>query len=136
METVAPHAGAWIETGCLLSSDTTVRESHPTRVRGLKLVLLTRAGASCPVAPHAGAWIETIYIAVLGGADAVAPHAGAWIETTATFPPTLPSRPSHPTRVRGLKRNIPGNVLIRKPVAPHAGAWIETVFARRAGIRM
>ena len=68
METVAPHAGAWIET-----------------------LVITSATTGASVAPHAGAWIETIYIAVLGGADAdVAPHAGAWIETS----PARTSRPA------------------------------------------
>ena len=58
METVAPHAGAWIETPL---SDDDIR----------KLL----------VAPHAGAWIETrVQIFKLLNFY-VAPHAGAWIET-------------------------------------------------------
>ena len=40
METVAPHAGAWIET-C------------PSMIR---------AAAPASVAPHAGAWIETLIL--------------------------------------------------------------------------
>ena len=56
---VAPHAGAWIETG----------ELPPF-------------GRAIHVAPHAGAWIET-YITTQGNVrgGVVAPHAGAWIET-------------------------------------------------------
>src|SRR5689334_7250774 len=55
---VAPHAGAWIETpGDTLS--TSERE----------------------VAPHAGAWIETSVSSLSMRLTDVAPHAGAWIET-------------------------------------------------------
>ena len=55
---VAPHAGAWIETHYLCSLARTSR-----------------------VAPHAGAWIETNHLEHQYYPDAVAPHAGAWIET-------------------------------------------------------
>ena len=33
---------------------------------------------------------------------------------------------SHPTRVRGLKRDLPMGCQKVVKVAPHAGAWIET----------
>jgi hypothetical protein len=55
---VAPHAGAWIETG----------DGAATGIMGC-------------VAPHAGAWIETQKRAQSLIAYDVAPHAGAWIET-------------------------------------------------------
>jgi hypothetical protein len=58
MYAVAPHAGAWIETGPMSA--------------------LTRGGR---VAPHAGAWIETGGDAASAASKEVAPHAGAWIET-------------------------------------------------------
>ena len=57
-DTVAPHAGAWIET-----------QANPLPVR-----------FRC-VAPHAGAWIETVTLRRISDSIAVAPHAGAWIET-------------------------------------------------------
>ena len=57
---VAPHAGAWIETGGDMAWD-----------------------GSWIVAPHAGAWIETYCFKSLHGPEIVAPHAGAWIETRA-----------------------------------------------------
>ncbi len=38
---VAPHAGAWIETGKRLDSQM-ARGSHPMRVRGLKLLCALR----------------------------------------------------------------------------------------------
>jgi len=56
---VAPHAGAWIETG----------------LEGLLRSTLI------PVAPHAGAWIETHASGSPFADVPVAPHAGAWIET-------------------------------------------------------
>ncbi len=59
--TVAPHAGAWIETR---------RRLLPKSVR--------------LVAPHAGAWIETWPLTSTATAILVAPHAGAWIETFET----------------------------------------------------
>ena len=99
---VAPHAGAWIETAM----------SAWTRVR---LVVAPHAGAwietvgtwerlmVLSVAPHAGAWIETWFKDYRGYRHwTVAPHAGAWIETEVR---TREGRIwlSHPMRVRGLK---------------------------------
>ena len=55
------------------------RTSHPTRVRGLKLVL-SSSDLSYRVAPYTGAWIEMC------------------IRARLSFSPL-----SHPTRVRGLK---------------------------------
>ena len=57
---VAPHAGAWIET---MSAGAMV-------------------GASF-VAPHVGAWIETTVSEFAKTIGWVAPHVGAWIETMA-----------------------------------------------------
>ena len=59
------------------------------------------------VAPHAGAWIETIPPTTFVKQMNVAPHAGAWIETP-FCPRRGRSRPSPPTRGRGLKPN-PGS---------------------------
>jgi len=53
--TVAPHAGAWIET---IDNAFNLKIFHPMRARGLKppaSLLPCRP----QVAPHAGAWIET-----------------------------------------------------------------------------
>ena len=55
---VAPHAGAWIETGNSPYFVIDV-ESRPMRARGLKQMRLDRLWADSLVAPHAGAWIET-----------------------------------------------------------------------------
>ena len=66
----------------LVNSTETHQMSHPTRVRGLKLVRILGICLFPGVAPHAGAWIETALVpdeeVIL---EAVAPHAGAWIET-------------------------------------------------------
>ena len=101
------------------------RESHPTRVRGLKALIFVRpqlihvvaphAGAwiersmrsisssnTCRVAPHAGAWIESLVDGDFEPNMHVAPHAGAWIESRRRASRPHPE-PSHPTRVRGLK---------------------------------
>ena len=72
-------------------------------MRGLKLVDTTRHRSSC-VAPHTGAWIET--------------------SVKAAF---MASIQSHPTRVRGLKRQKPVYTRHHHGVAPHTGAWIETL---------
>ncbi len=56
--TVAPRAGAWIETSSLWVCTW-----------------------SSLVAPRAGAWIETGNEVKSGGIGDVAPRAGAWIET-------------------------------------------------------
>ena len=55
---VAPRAGAWIET------------------RDVRIAKITEA-----VAPRAGAWIETFIRCSPPIAARVAPRAGAWIET-------------------------------------------------------
>ena len=129
--------------------------SHPTRVRGLKLFALQKAGKG-KVAPHAGAWIETpcrrlaeeearshptrvrglkhVPQKTVVCVRRVAPHAGAWIETLSSLTAAAGSRMSHPTRVRGLKRKALAPRKIRYYlVAPHAGAWIETSDAQSAG---
>ena len=54
---VAPHTGAWIETVTDMGQ-TFDGESHPTRVRGLKLCDVD-SGIDRGVAPHTGAWMTT-----------------------------------------------------------------------------
>ena len=79
---VAPYVGAWIETKVLSlyvanlkSHPTWVRglkllklilqkvmlRSHPTWVRGLKQSALHLLNMLSPVAPYVGAWIETFF---------------------------------------------------------------------------
>ena len=52
---VAPHAGAWIETKALQMPGHLCIESHPTRVRGLKLAGHDVERVAHAVAPHTGA---------------------------------------------------------------------------------
>ena len=55
---VAPYVGAWIETfkTYLLTHG---YRSHPTWVRGLKLISRLSNSDARKVAPYVGAWIET-----------------------------------------------------------------------------
>lgn len=57
-ETVAPHAGAWIETLMISLMRNSVNVSRPTWARGLKQLRIGPAAAADDVVPHAGAWIE------------------------------------------------------------------------------
>ena len=75
--------------------------SHPTRVRGLKFVVVV-IGHKVKVAPYTGAWIEIV------------------------FKKSVQSDlPSHPTRVRGLKFQNEQGMFFQGLVAPYTGAWIE-----------
>ena len=78
--TVAPYAGAWIET----------------RICPCPRPAIT-------VAPYAGAWIETVKLVQTEAVMTVAPYAGAWIETGGACPRFFSSLGSLPTRERGLK---------------------------------
>ena len=100
--TVAPRAGAWIETDFVRQLTINGIKSHPVRVRGLKLSaarwysdhdlshpvrvrglkqIFRIVRADVLVAPRAGAWIETADCLVRICCHLVAPRAGAWIET-------------------------------------------------------
>jgi len=79
--TVAPHAGAWIETLNRSNLDSILTASRLMQARGLKPDASLFNAIFAPVAPHAGAWIETYLKMAAGIASVVAPHAGAWIET-------------------------------------------------------
>ena len=55
------------------------------------------------VAPFTGAWIEIIGVPCLYLRRLVAPFTGAWIEIGSGKTGHRWQRPSHPSRVRGLK---------------------------------
>ena len=99
---VAPPAGAWIETAVLPTAPP-LRMSPLPQGRGLKRLTTGHVALEMCVAPPAGAWIETDFRLYHLSIDIVAPPAGAWIETAQT-------NPAQPDRL----------------VAPPAGAWIET----------
>ena len=79
---VAPYAGAWIETNSIAVRSVFMPMSHPTRVRGLKRLTGKQVQFKAMVAPYAGAWIETRNYRKSSPTGNVAPYAGAWIETT------------------------------------------------------
>src|SRR6056297_697380 len=101
VNSVAPLAGAWIETECD-GNKKFFKESHPSRVRGLKLWpclrLLNKKGSH----PSRVRGLKRVEVTT-ACAVFVAPLAGAWIETRAS-PMKLFVCRSHPSRVRGLKR--------------------------------
>ena len=82
METVAPHAGAWIETVQLAQLRVLSRPSHPTRVRGLKLDMEIELYSSKQSHPTRVRGLKLTPNYAGGLYDRVAPHAGAWIETS------------------------------------------------------
>ncbi len=119
--------------------------SHPTWVRGLKLIDGCTRRVIVTVAPHVGAWIEMFSSIGSNTIRKVAPHVGAWIEMIIICALCARSR-SHPTWVRGLKYPHPEDFRTyfrshptwvrglksanpqegaKYPVAPHVGAWIE-----------
>ena len=79
-----------------------LKESLPSRERGLKLYCVSASKKERCVAPLAGAWIEIALMENKYKIDTVAPLAGAWIEIDCTK-----------------------SVTIIPYVAPLAGAWIE-----------
>ena len=77
--------------------------SHPTWVRGLKLINILKLRKLKHVAPYVGAWIETLI----------------FVHSFKIFG-------SHPTWVRGLKPVAGNDKYKTLDVAPYVGAWIET----------
>ncbi len=87
MSAVAPHAGAWIETG-LQQTECQVLSSPPMRGRGLKprrTDILRMTGGSPPMR---GRGLKLHTIESVPRESLVAPHAGAWIETPSARPHT------------------------------------------------
>ena len=78
IDTVAPHAGAWIEI-VTPNPATDIATSPLTQGRGLKYITADNI-SFFHVAPHAGAWIEIPLLLSVCLGIVVAPHAGAWIE--------------------------------------------------------
>ena len=81
METVAPHAGAWIETWHWRPVPAAVSKSHPTRVRGLKQEDAGRRPVAIASHPTRVRGLKLQRVEVMAIGTTVAPHAGAWIET-------------------------------------------------------
>ena len=79
------------------------KQSHPSRVRGLKYWRLCRPLKGRVVAPFTGAWIEMSSAAFPMSSKDVAPFTGAWIE--------IQDADQHQMELA--------------LVAPFTGAWIE-----------
>ena len=92
---VAPYAGAWIETRSTTGGIT-----------------------STSVAPYAGAWIETMVLENMAKSPMSPPTRGAWIETRFDMH-TAAHTMSPPTRGRGLKLEIRAVVVPNRYVAPY-----------------
>ena len=147
-DVVAPHAGAWIETGVPEIRGDKGAASRLTQARGLKRVVLTHHALGLAVAPHAGAWIETwcrptkrgrtvasrltqarglkpgdVYAAALVQVSRLTQARGLKHRQSGVID-ALPA--SRLTQARGLKHPRPVGRHANLQVAPHAGAWIET----------
>ena len=109
----------------MLSSMLQATLSHPTRVRGLKLCHRAAREYNVESHPTRVRGLKLHYIHLLLFDCLVAPHAGAWIETWRPWLLSVSRSGSHPTRVRGLKLMLVSNLAVALCVAPHAGAWIE-----------
>ena len=127
---VAPHAGAWIEI-CRFGAAGPCGSSHPTRVRGLKLSIYLTLLLQPRSHPTRVRGLKYLPDTAFDTRYSVAPHAGAWIEIPPT-PHPYRCAASHPTRVRGLKSCPPLRHFRAVGVAPHAGAWIEIWMHRKA----
>ena len=147
---VASYMGAWIETSKLGISRTATVKSHPTWVRGLKLIkqiwmrtlmlshptwvrglkhrLWFRSYQRQCVASYMGAWIETLLQKVRYPSWHVASYMGAWIETCffESNAKSCSGRILH--GCVDWNSAISDNYRYRKQVASYMGAWIETKF--------
>ncbi len=123
---VAPRAGAWIET-LRTTTDGTDWTSPPARGRGLKPYLTLARLLKIDVAPRAGAWIETVSQVNGQVKSQLSPPArGRGLKRHRDDVRRGRRVPSPPARGRGLKRSTLPAVADSICVAPRAGAWIET----------
>ena len=103
-----------------------LEKSHPSRVRGLKLVLFVRMALRCCVAPFTGAWIEISLISsLLSKVLKSHPSRVRGLKFMVFIAPDAIGAPSHPSRVRGLKSSPTVEEIMVLEVAPFTGAWIE-----------
>ena len=152
---VAPYVGAWIETNAFSRYHKSIM-SHPTWVRGLKLLItafweavkkshptwvrgLKQAGCTSgyyQAASHP-TWVRGLkqrFHRFMVEELMVAPYVGAWIETGSRLR-SRENDKSHPTWVRGLKLYLCQYSYDSCFVAPYVGAWIETRYSRKAAAR-
>ena len=125
--TVAPLAGAWIETIAVWRHIMADCRSRPSRARGLKLESLHAGDPLVLSRPSRARGLKHLIPTYHYGARHVAPLAGAWIETRRRGRSAL-TVGSRPSRARGLKPLYPRERQTHILVAPLAGAWIETMM--------
>jgi len=131
---VAPPAGAWIETGKCRNSCIGHIVSRPPRARGLKRVI-TVVYCQCHWSrPPRARGLKHYTFVHINFSSFVAPPAGAWIETSLRVGGAPVSNWSRPPRARGLKHGKRASIGIINKVAPPAGAWIETTIYCTCGI--
>ena len=78
---VAPRAGAWIETEIRRARPAGGYLSHPVRVRGLKLALISEESKKEASHPVRVRGLKPLCCGTRPVETCVAPRAGAWIET-------------------------------------------------------
>ena len=128
--TVAPRAGAWIETGSTYDTEDGAAPSRPVRARGLKQRHILAGGGVASVAPRAGAWIETANSEfLLAITDLSRPVRARGLKQGWHFNDERKTS-SRPVRARGLKQSAGARWHQIQIVAPRAGAWIETTTDR------
>ena len=94
--------GAWIETSGIVY-ETCLPRVAPFMGAWIETTLTNLSIAKKKVAPFMGAWIETSHYFKYYLQFLVAPFMGAWIETLSKNFRKI-RKPSHPSWVRGLKR--------------------------------
>ena len=102
-------------------------ESHPVRVRGLKLLDKCRGILEHKSHPVRVRGLK--HIAIADNEWSIASHP---VRVRGLKPAELavriPVNQSHPVRVRGLKLGAGDQLPANREVAPRAGAWVETLL--------
>ncbi len=104
---VAPRAGAWIETTLIGIWLIILMKSLPVRERGLKLLVYSVCVGECKSLPVRERGLKRLRKNILLMGLSVAPRAGAWIETPQGGNDKI-SKKSLPVRERGLKQKVLG----------------------------
>ncbi len=121
---VAPHAGAWIETGWP-AAQMLVAMSPPMRGRGSKPLSALRLPRACGRPPCGGVDRNNGFAALCCVLARRPPCGGV---DRNSFQPFITSTAWGRPPCGGVDRNVAGWISLTLPwVAPHAGAWIETL---------
>ena len=112
--------GAWIEI--LLDGSHVLRQSLPTRGRGLKIAtaVMTEIGTKGR-SPRGGRGLKFCWMALMSYLTKSLPTRGAWIEIATTVMTEIGTKGRSPRGGRGLKSKSMTPSRPSKAVAPHAG---------------